>query len=932
MAKLTKNLSNHFIKRFLFACAAILILFSLFIYFKNQSSWTTFTTDGTVSDQILNTKGMSIFGTGTSKLYLLKHNGSYKSFSLNTGNARYVGLWRGNVIMVSDDTIKSINIKRGSTNWQISTLNQTFYEKYKTLGSKILAGSADGALNAIRVSDGKLLWQFKVGNPENDIIHHFGNFSVYGNVAYLTSQSNNVYAINIKNGELLWNIKFDDKITTWPEINKGKYLLIGTLKKSTMVNAKTGKIVWQKETDSNVVCSMVSGGFINKKISHEFLGNGTIISRDANSGEIIQNSQIIDNISTCPVFWKSFAFVSSSDGNFALVSLKSHKIIYEKSNFGDPNFLPVLVSKFSGFIPDWLNIFPPDLFMVDMDGNIKKINAYSGKVKWTYVVEAPIVNNISFYKSKIYFSTVNGVIYKLNSKTGTTDINFNEKHFYISQEFKKTADTNILELTLKTNAKFSNPWTEANIYAIFIDENGREITIPGFYYDENIWKIRFNPPSKGNWSWKVYWLPHGHLLIKSGKFQSSTDTSDYFIRLSKKFPAKLTIDGKNIFNGLGLGNAMDDYNYNGTYHDDWGIGVGDSIPESSNRTTDDYISAYGPSGSGFNIYRWSVMNASQSLYVSLAFPTKYSVIQGKLGDDLVYKLKNNNIHIWFTMFGFDIPYKDSLNSTNSFLLKSYAKYVYARYGAYIDIWELANEISIPHDTANYLIGEIKNMDYENRAVSVSSSEYNFDSSEIVAPHWYETEPLSASDIKTVNQINKYTYLNKPIVFAEQGNQSVNYDDTSGLRMRVRAWTAFFNNAILMFWNKSDTKDYKSGIFPANLYIGEEERKYTSILQNLTAAFPLESQQIKYTFSDPAIRGYGLLSDKINGIYFYHYSSPFIPTKFSFTISTTSGGNAKWVDPGTGKILKNATCLPGNCNLESPVFTTDTALFITKNTK
>jgi hypothetical protein len=397
----------------------------------------------------------------------------------------------------------------------------------------------------------------------------------------------------------------------------------------------------------------------------------------------------------------------------------------------------------------------------------------------------------------------------------------------------------------------------------------------------------------------------------------------------------LTTDGKTIFNGLGIGDTMIDFNYDGTPLDDWaignstplanpnGFGYTNSFRSDKINSLNDYISAYGPAGAGFNMFRWSLLNSSMGLWNEFGFPTEYSILQGKIGDTLVESLRNNDIHVWLTLFGFDIPFKGSQDPATQYLLTSYIRYVFARYGAYVDIWELANEVIVPDSTSTLLTDEIRSLDYENRPISISSEPYNYGDSDIIAPHWYETENISQSDLTTVQHIQQFENYPKPVVFAEQGNYQSNDDQTSADRMRIRAWTAFFQQGILMFWNQSDSTNIKVGEnLNANIYLGDVERSYTRILQNFSQSFPLDSKSVQYALDKFGVRGYGLISDSINAGYFYHYSSPFTPTTFTLTISTKSEGEIQWFNPSTGNIIKTEECPAIRCNVTSPSFTTD----------
>jgi len=116
----------------------------------------------------------------------------------------------------------------------------------------------------------------------------------------------------------------------------------------------------------------------------------------------------------------------------------------------------------------------------------------------------------------------------------------------------------------------------------------------------------------------------------------------------------------------------------------------------------------------------------------------------------------------------------------------------------------------------------------------------------------------SSDAVTVERIQKAKADGqKPVIFGEQGNAGQNWDDRSALRMRIRSWTAFFNEGSLIFWNSSFAKDYQARA--ANIYLGPPERMYIANLQTFTKALDADVRiaamtvrparnHIHYTFS------------------------------------------------------------------------------------
>ena len=254
------------------------------------------------------------------------------------------------------------------------------------------------------------------------------------------------------------------------------------------------------------------------------------------------------------------------------------------------------------------------------------------------------------------------------------------------------------------------------------------------------------------------------------------------------------------------------------------------------------------------------------------------------------------------------------------------KYIIARYGAYISIWEIANEAYVEDSFVKFIANEIKSYDYEHRPISMSRERPGMDEVDIISPHWYETEPIEESDLKTLEQIEKYKQYSKPVVFGEQGNKDLNWDETSAARMRIRSWVAFFNEAIIIFWNLSDDKSFYDPVLQnANIFIGKEERSFMKILQDFTKNISLAVEIIPLPIDNKSVRSYGLQSDKELLGYFFHHSNQDKQTTFSLNVSMSRSGTLNWVDPVTGKVISSIQLKEGLHTILSPDFSVDLAL-------
>jgi len=196
-------------------------------------------------------------------------------------------------------------------------------------------------------------------------------------------------------------------------------------------------------------------------------------------------------------------------------------------------------------------------------------------------------------------------------------------------------------------------------------------------------------------------------------------------------------------------------------------------------------------------------------------------------------------------------------------------------------------------------------------------------------HWYQSEPELLSDLITWQRLRgeQARRFGKPTLVDEQGNAGHNWDATSALRMRLRAWTAFFAEASLVFWNTSNTKDYVSAT--ANIYLGPEERGYVRVLQSYTRGFDPRAQVVSVpTPGRSDIRAYGLRGPQDYGVYLVAGASHSTPVQGArVAVNPVRTGKATWIEPATGRTLGTLTVPAGEHVLVAPPFTTDLALKI-----
>jgi hypothetical protein len=484
------------------------------------------------------------------------------------------------------------------------------------------------------------------------------------------------------------------------------------------------------------------------------------------------------------------------------------------------------------------------------------------------------------------------------------------------------------------SAGYANPWEDARLAVTLTSPKGREVKIGGFYCEPDNWKFRFAPSEVGSWTWKAQITDKTEAKDFSGSFQCVASENHGFVRLNPHNKMRWAFEDGFPYYPLGIGDCVGSHKGQDPFQNaglDGGF-KNQAHPDGWSVSFDDYLTAYNKGG--FDLFRWSVDNCAFGLYDKIdPSGNVYKQQEGIWGDQLCQKLRAHDFRIFMTFFGFQPAFPDgSKDPAKMDAIKRYVEYVVNRYGAYVDFWELMNEAAPSDDDWYHIVaGYLKSIDPYHHPVSTSGARADIAEIDICAPHSYARENEFDSDSgarESFEAWRSWKNPGKPIIFGEQGNNVANWDTNSGLRMRLRVWTAFFEEGSFIFWNTSGSKDYRRGT-AANIYLGPEERRYTKVLQDFTRGFDPEAKMVSVEPAPKAkVRGYALSGPSAYGLYIVNYvdhtnKTPGITVK----IAPQFAGTASWTDPSTGKTLSSQQLPAGEQTVDVPRFATDVALKI-----
>ncbi len=555
----------------------------------------------------------------------------------------------------------------------------------------------------------------------------------------------------------------------------------------------------------------------------------------------------------------------------------------------------------------------------------------------------------------------------------------------LSVEYRQNAGTipsyEVFEITFKHDGDYEDPFSDVAIDVVFTGPSGRQIRVGGFHYGsssgprieksevptargqrqqvtyhfdkQDLWKARFAPSEPGRWEYDfVFKNADGKEARGQGTFLcvKGRKPNPGFLRQHPGNPFLFVFDDGSPFFPIGLqdcwgdnsgtGSVLDQCSMEGPFRTDLkdppALPPGPMFvrgPAENPQNADVYFRTF--SRCGFNLYRFSQENCSYSLNSGL---DRYFVQQGIMTDELLCCARKYGFRIFYGIFGFQKVFNDDPNSeANMSKVKRFIKYSVDRWGAYVDFWELLNEQHAAKRWYEITVPYLKSLDPYGHPVTTSWEKPELDGIEISAPHWYQRENELDSDSATAGRARNWKKYGKPVVVGEQGNRIDRknppapgvggvWDNRSALRMRIRNWTALFNEISFIFWNTSYARDGHN----MNIWLGPKEREYVRAMQDFAYRLDKDVRVVPVDVSEPTrVRAYALASQERAGVYLHHFANH-RETVHGVRVGLDVPKRARgyWYSPESAAILETVELTKGTNAIEVPGFTVDIALLIT----
>jgi outer membrane protein assembly factor BamB len=217
--------------------------------------------------------GNVYFGSNDENVYAV--NASTGSLAWSFPATNTVGaspaVYNGNVYIADDNAIVyALNTASGTQNWSdnltyscsVGTISSRLVRPPQYVGSQTVSSPSvsDGvvfigynnSVYALHGETGATIWSAQLSDQSCGVP---SSPAVANGVLYIGSQDNNVYALNARNGTILWSYTTGGPIGSSPAVANGVVYVGSDDGNIYALNASTGALIWNFPTGSDIVSS-----------------------------------------------------------------------------------------------------------------------------------------------------------------------------------------------------------------------------------------------------------------------------------------------------------------------------------------------------------------------------------------------------------------------------------------------------------------------------------------------------------------------------------------------------------------------------------------------------------------------------------------------------------------------------------------------------
>lgn len=289
-------------------------------------------------------------------------------------------------------------------------------------GTSLFVANQQGLVKAINLYTGKEIWQKNLSakqilTTKSRSAMLSGGLTVKGNNLYVGSEKAIVYALDSKDGSVLWETPVSGEVLSHPIVSDGLVLVRTSNGILQALNEEDGAIKWilnlgmpflslRGESDPSTVSGTVIIGDDNGRISAVKLKQGQLIWQQS-IGKVVGASDIdrLNDVDTTPVVVNNIIYAISYNNNLTALDLHSGNILWQKE-----------IGSINDFIIDNSRIY-----LTDYNDRILALTVDSGINIWSQnsLLHRNITGPVIYSDDCLVVADSKGYLHLINKNNGS---------------------------------------------------------------------------------------------------------------------------------------------------------------------------------------------------------------------------------------------------------------------------------------------------------------------------------------------------------------------------------------------------------------------------------------------------------------------------------------------------------------------------------
>jgi outer membrane protein assembly factor BamB/serine/threonine protein kinase len=255
----------------------------------------------------------------------------------------------------------------------------------------LYVGAYDNNVYALNLHNGEFLWKYPTDGGIAARPFLYKNLLIFG------SEDRVAYAINTE-GRLMWTCPTEGRIRSSAVVEYDHAFFGSDDHRVYAVNAQTGRVIWRYETMGPVRSSPKIGD----ELVYVGSEDGFLYGLDLSNGNPRWKFKANRNITASPALYKDIIIIGSADWNVYAIDAKTGYSIWQVRTGQSIISSPV--------------IFDETIYIGSTDKYVYAIDIKAGRLRWKFNAESPVVSTPAVTEDAVYFGTMAGELISISRK------------------------------------------------------------------------------------------------------------------------------------------------------------------------------------------------------------------------------------------------------------------------------------------------------------------------------------------------------------------------------------------------------------------------------------------------------------------------------------------------------------------------------------